>query len=274
MTFQEFIPSPALRPYVARYWLVETFPADAHPMEHLLLPNSLDGFVFQYQTQAPHFYLRAGQAEALPAAYALLQPVAPWRLRLPAACGIAGVFFRPGVVHRWLRCPMHELTQQPLDLEALLGREVGHLLAQLGEAISGPDRRAQLLEAFVAQRLPVFAQSVTCADHALQLLVQHHGNASVQALARQLRVSRQYLARQFAEQVGLSPKLAGRIMRFNAVHQRLVRQPQPNWLDLVYQFGYYDQAHLIKDFQAFTGGSPTDFQRASTEAADFYAGAR
>jgi methylphosphotriester-DNA--protein-cysteine methyltransferase len=91
-------------------------------------------------------------------------------------------------------------------------------------------------------------------------------------LAGQLRVSRQFLTRQFGEQVGLSPKQMGRIMRFNALHKQIARQGRLNWLDLVYQFGYYDQAHLIKDFQAFTGGSPTDYLKAPTEAADFYAG--
>lgn len=272
MTFQEFAPSPGLRPYVDRYWLVETSPTDAHPTEHLLTPNGLDGFVFQFQTQAPHHFLQAARRQALPPAYALLQPFAPWRLRLPGPCGIAGIFFRAGVVHRWLRCPMHELTQQPLDLEAFLGRAARQLLAQLHEAPPGAYPRVQLLEAFVAQGLPALAQPPTYPNHALRLLAQSPDTTSVQDLARQLGVSRQFLARQFAEHIGLSPKQVGRVLRFNALHQWLRTQPRPNWLDVVYRFGYYDQAHLIKDFKAFTGESPTAYQQAPTEAADFYAG--
>ncbi|WP_324679110.1 helix-turn-helix transcriptional regulator [Hymenobacter sp. GOD-10R] len=271
MTFQEFVPSPALRPYVDRYWLVETFPGEAYPMEHALTPNALDGFVFQYHTQGPHLFWQAGRAQVLPAAYALLQPVSPWRLQLPAACCIAGVFFRPGVVHRWLRYPMPELTQGPLDLETLAGPAVQQLLAQLAE-VPATLARVALLEAFVARRLPVLTHLPTATDYALRLLVQHRGNISVEALAGQLRVSRQFLARQFAEHVGRSPKQVGRVVRFNAVHQQLVQQPQPDWLDLVCQYGYYDQTHLIKEFRTFTGCSPLAYQQAWTEAADFYAG--
>jgi AraC-like DNA-binding protein len=272
VTFQEFAPSPLLRPYVDRYWLVETSLADAHPMEHLLTPNGRDGFVFQFYSSVLPLYVQAAQQQVLPPAYALLQPFAPWRLRLLAPCGIAGVFFRPGIVHRWLRCPMQELTQQPWDLQALLGKEVRHLLEQLGEAHLDSASCVRRLEAFVARRLPVFAHPPTYTDHALRLLAQSPGPSSVQALAGQLGVSRQFLARQFAEHVGLSPKQVGRVLRFNAVHQWLAAQLQPNWLDAAYRFGYYDQAHFIKEFHAFTGASPTAYQRAATEAADFYAG--
>ncbi|OUJ69782.1 helix-turn-helix domain-containing protein [Hymenobacter crusticola] len=271
MTFREFVPAPWLRAYVARYWLVETMPSDAHPLEHLLTPNALDGFVFQFQTQAPSLFVQAAACQALPSAYALLQPFAPWRLHLPGPCGIAGVFFRPGVVHRCLRYPMHELTHQPLDLEAFLGPPVRQLQAQLQEAPS-PAARVQLLDAFISHHLPVLAQPLTYSDYVLQQLAQHPGTGSIQALARELGVSRQFLARHFAEQVGRSPKQMSRVVRFNALHQTLVQTPSPNWLDLVYQFNYYDQAHLIKDFAAFTGLSPTTYQHAPSAAADFYAG--
>lgn len=270
MTFHEFAPAPCLRAHVARYWLVETTPADGHPLEHLLTPNALDGFVFQFQTQTPSLFVQSAAPLALPSAYALLQPFAPWRLHLPAPCGIAGVFFRPGVVHRWLRYPMHELTGPPLDLEAFLGPPVRQLQAQLQEAPS-PQARVHLLDVFLS-RLPGLAQAPTYGDYVLQQLAQHPARGSVHALTKELGVSRQFLARHFAEQVGRSPKQMSRVVRFNALHQVLVRPSPPSWLDLVYQFNYYDQAHLIKEFAAFTGLSPTRYQQAPSAAADFYAG--
>ncbi|UOQ69132.1 AraC family transcriptional regulator [Hymenobacter volaticus] len=192
---------------------------------------------------------------------------------LARPCGIAGVFFRPGVVHHLLRYPMHELTSQPLDLEAFFGPPVRLLQAQLQDALS-PAARVERLDAFLSDRLPVLAQSPTYSDYILHQLAQHPGAGAVQAWARELRVSRQFLARHFAEQVGRSPKQMSRVVRFNALHQALVQAPPPSWLDLVYQFNYYDQAHLIKDFTAFTGLSPTTYQHAPSAAADFYAGRR
>lgn len=257
MTFQEFSPSPHLRSYVDRYWLVETCSTDPHPMEHALTPNAMDGFVFQFQTQAPHLFLQGAHHQELPVAYGLMQPLEPWRLRLPAACCIAGMFFKPGVLHYWLRYPMHELARQPFDLEALLGKAVRQLTEQL-RAEAMPHHRV-LLENFVVKHLPLGAPFSTCTEQALRLLAEQRGVVSVYDLASELRVSRQFLARQFAAHVGVSPKQMGRVMRFNALHKRLIRQQPPNWLDLVYEFGYHDQAHLIKDFRSFTGASPTNY---------------
>ncbi|GAB3227746.1 AraC family transcriptional regulator [Spirosoma arcticum] len=269
MTFQEFTPSPALRPFVDRFWIVETFGTDVHPMEHALTPNGMDGLIFLFQTDRPQIILRADRKLELPTSYGLVQPLEHWRLQIPTPCGIAGVFFKPGVLHRWLRYPMLELTKQPVDLEALWGRQVTQLTEQLSEL---PSQRVALLETFLTKRLPIFTQPLTTADHAIRLMAQQPASQSIQSLVTQLGVSRQFLARQFAQQVGISPKQFGRIARFNALHRFIAGHQQPNWLDMVYQFGYYDQSHLIKDFRQFMGWSPSDYLQASTQAADFYAG--
>lgn len=269
MTFQEFTPSPFLRLYVDRYWLVETFPSDLHPMEHILTPNGMDGLVWLFQTEAPQSFLNANGPQDLPACYGLIQPSYAWRLQIPTPCGIVGAFFKPGVLHRWLRYPMGELSGRPIDMEAIVGGQIVHLNEQMRNTAN---QRIELLESFLAKRLPVITPRLSYADYALQLIIQQQGNQSIQSMADQLRVSRQFLARQFDQQVGISPKHFGRVVRFNALHRLIACNKQPNWLDMVCEFGYYDQAHLIKDFHDFIGCSPTDYLVASTEAADFYAG--
>lgn len=270
MTFKEYTPVPVLQPYVDRFWIVETFPGDLYPVEHALTPNGMDGLIFLLYNQAPQNFIRNNTSQPLPGNYGLIQPLTHWRLRIPGPCMIAGVFFKPAVLHRWLRYPMFELTGQPINLEAVLGREITRLNEQLSEK---PGEIIPLLEAFLIKRLPVFQPfNNNYADHAIAMLTKQKGCSSIQLLADQLKVSRQFLARQFSDKVGISPKHFGRIVRFNAMHRSISAKVQHNWMDIVCQFGYYDQAHLIKDFHDFIGWSPTDYLHAPTEAADFYAG--
>jgi len=79
----------------------------------------------------------------------------------------------------------------------------------------------------------------------------------VDGLAQQLGVSRQHLALQFRQQVGISPKLFARICRFRAVSHGLTSLAgQQDWAQVALQYGYFDQSHLIHDFQEFARSSP------------------
>src|SRR5262249_31991857 len=61
--------------------------------------------------------------------------------------------------------------------------------------------------------------------------------------------------RRFKDEVGIAPKLFCRIQRFQKVFQALERTGF-SWVNAAVQCGYYDQAHLIRDFRDFSGEPP------------------
>jgi transcriptional regulator GlxA family with amidase domain len=81
-------------------------------------------------------------------------------------------------------------------------------------------------------------------------------------LAAQLRVSRQHMAAQFRAKVGLSPKLYARIARFRRATDVLREARSPDFAQLALECGYFDQSHLIHDFQEFSGSAPERFLSA------------
>jgi len=85
------------------------------------------------------------------------------------------------------------------------------------------------------------------------------GALRVESLADDLRVSRQHLAAQFREQVGLSPKLFARITRFRRATEKARGQQAVDWAALALDCGYFDQAHLIRDFHDFAATTPKQF---------------
>ncbi|WP_262884519.1 helix-turn-helix domain-containing protein [Rudanella paleaurantiibacter] len=65
----------------------------------------------------------------------------------------------------------------------------------------------------------------------------------------------------FQQQLGYSAKAMMRFVRFKKVVAHLLENPAapPDWSDLVLNYGYHDQPHLIRDFQFYTGLSPSAF---------------
>ncbi len=76
-------------------------------------------------------------------------------------------------------------------------------------------------------------------------------------------------ARRFIElfrcQVGMTPKQYSRVRRFQSIVQRLPEGVAVDWSGAALDAGYYDQSHLIHEFQAISGISPGTWEALRTE---------
>ena len=99
-------------------------------------------------------------------------------------------------------------------------------------------------------------------------LLDSGGAIPIGRLAAEVGWSHKHLITRFRQQVGLRPKTAARLVRFDRVWRRLDQSGgRPEWADLAREAGYADQAHLIREFRQFTGTTPTDFQARTRPAA-------
>jgi AraC-like DNA-binding protein len=95
-----------------------------------------------------------------------------------------------------------------------------------------------------------------------ELLVASAGTVPVADLASEVGWSRQHFARRFGDEFGLAPKLAARVVRFERARGML--QATPSFVSIAQvaaSCGYYDQAHLTRDFVELAGCSPTQLLR-------------
>ncbi|WP_420917122.1 helix-turn-helix domain-containing protein [Dictyobacter halimunensis] len=81
----------------------------------------------------------------------------------------------------------------------------------------------------------------------------------MQAIASEVGLSQRHFIQVFGEAVGLTPKLFCRVQRFQALLRSLEYGRPVHWAEAALNCGYYDQAHCIHDFQAFSGLTPSTY---------------
>jgi len=96
---------------------------------------------------------------------------------------------------------------------------------------------------------------------ALDMFGLSGNGASVRSVARELDLSQRQFIQIFNDQVGLTPKLFCRLLRFQNARVLAERLDRCSWAQIASTCGYFDQAHLISDFQEFSGLSPTNYIR-------------
>ena len=65
----------------------------------------------------------------------------------------------------------------------------------------------------------------------------------------------------FQRHCGLGPKRYASLVRFQSLLRRLEREHDPDWTQLALEHGYYDQSHMVNQFQEMTGHSPTRYMQ-------------
>ncbi|WP_406315022.1 helix-turn-helix domain-containing protein [Streptosporangium sp. NBC_01639] len=140
-----------------------------------------------------------------------------------------------------------------VPLDDLWGREASRIRERLGDVPSWEDRFA-LTDALLARRHeagPPVDPEVAWAWHRI---VAGRGLVRVDGLAAELGWSRKRLWSRFRSQLGLPPKRAVKLVRFDHAAHRLVAGEGA--ARVAADAGYADQSHLHRDVMAFTGVTP------------------
>jgi AraC-like DNA-binding protein len=159
-----------------------------------------------------------------------------------------------------LGVPMHELARRSVELEDVIGPEARVLEERLHEASSW-EARFELIEAALERRLRPATPPPPDVAWAWRRLTEMHGRTRVHELAAALGCSRKHLAARFREHVGLPPKAVARVSRFRRAAELLLSPTVPSLDEVAFSCGYYDQAHLDRDFRDFAATTPSEYRR-------------
>jgi AraC-like DNA-binding protein len=153
--------------------------------------------------------------------------------------------------------PMRHLRGRVVALDDLFGPVGGLLREELVEAL-GWEERFAIVDRFLLARLADTEPPPPSLAWAVSRLHASRGAIEIGSLTAELGCSRRYLIGMFNDHVGLPPKLFARILRFEHALE-LADGGGIGWAEIAQRCGYYDQAHMIGDFQQFSGHSPAAY---------------
>jgi len=162
-----------------------------------------------------------------------------------------GVRFHPGMAGPFLKLPAVVLTDESAALEDLWGISARQLRRRLDDAPAPAGWLRVLADALAPPQ-----QASGPVERALRFLTAANGAADVDWMARQAGMSPRQFRRRCLEQAGLGPKRLARVLRFRYANRLAAAAPRPDWSSIAASAGYFDQAHLIRDFREFTGRTP------------------
>jgi AraC-like DNA-binding protein len=159
----------------------------------------------------------------------------------------------PVVARAVLGASPADLDGAVVALDDLWGREASRIREQLGDVSSWDDRFA-LTDALLARRCEARSSVDPEVAWVWDRIVISRGLVRVDALAAEVGWSRKRLWSRFRSQIGLSPKRAAKLVRFDHAAHRLVAGEGA--ARVAVESGYADQSHLHRDVVAFTGVTP------------------
>jgi AraC-like DNA-binding protein len=267
MVFRLRTPGPPLSYFVENLWYYDDLEV-SHTKEKLL-PNGAIELIIDLSDGPKKLYDNRDLARASNYRRAWISGMQPGYLVIGAENGssMMGAHFRTGGAAPFFGFPISELTSNVIELDLIWKQQILALRDQLLEAPSIA-RKFDLLEQYLLRIARARLDPDRTVAAALATL-RTWPVLSLRDLAAQLGVSQKQMIARFDARVGLTPKLTSRVFRFQKVLKKVHGHREPDWVDVALDCGYYDQAHLIHEFQEFAGVAPGFYAAHQSEYPDY-----
>ena len=265
MDYREVPPPAGLRHLVHCFWFLRG--AGEAGETQTLVPDGRSEIVIHLRQP---FALVDERGAARPQASVLAagQLLGPLTLAPSADADVIGIRFRTDAASAVLGGALEEVT----GLVAPLSEVKPGLEGALRDAAARertPEARARALSRALAR---VTSDGPTPLVRGAVAALENPAGR-IRELARGLGTTARTLERRVRDATGLSPRALRAVLRFRRVFRRLDRSPAGSWARVAVESGYYDQAHMIREFRRFAGVAPGRFfGREASLALTFAAG--
>ena len=268
LTYHERRPPPALRPFIECVWVVSGPLVSSGRAPERVVPDGCPELIVHLGD--PFARRIDGRWVVQPRAFLAGTLSRPWLLRAGRRVDTIGIRFRAGETTGVLPVSMAGARDRERALAGIVGRAAaGALLRSLRRART-PAQKFAAAEHWLAARLAEALPRRSTSARAVALIREGRGQARIDDVARSLGWSRRRIERAFARDLGIRPKVYARIVRLNAVLAALDDAERPRAVDLALEAGYFDQAHLLRDFRILAGRTPRSRREGDGELARYF----
>jgi len=249
MRFRQFHPRPELRPYVQRLW---TLQGKTHTPERIL-PDGRIEIIF-------HF---GDRFELLTERRTVIQPrlIFAGQITRPVVLGGSGSIDALGItLHAHAAGALLGFPAEAITGALVDAHEIGDLVSVLEPVLLGTrdaENRVTAVQSALVHWVRNCGSTDVTVEAAIARIRNGAGAVPVSKVASAIGTTDRSLQRAFDRHVGLTPKQFSRIVRFQTALQALDDDATLNMVEAALRHGYYDQAHLVHEFQELAGVPPT-----------------
>ncbi len=223
-----------------------TFFADGYP--GVVYLQSEEGFLLPRKKALTAFFLYG-------------QMIAPYKLLIRTPYLMIAFQLYPFAAKLLFDVDTKKLNDDCADLSKIKGTAIENPLA----ALASPSTINVKTE-IIAQFLSEFAREKGMDEYrkiqrAIQIIQDHKGLISVNELAKRLDTTERTLRRKFSQCVGIPPKKFAKIIQFQTSLDQISTGDFSKLTDVVYDNGYADQSHFIRNIKKFTGKKPLQLKK-------------
>lgn len=254
------VPEAALRPFVKTLWVTKQ-PGRKSPTadRERVLPTGGTHLVFRLSDEPLRLYDDIADSSGYTVGHALVGGArSTFYLRdVSGPTWSIGAQLHPNAIRSLFGVPADELAGRHTSLDALWGGSVELLREQLFEA-SIPERQLDVFESILAARLPrVRGVHPAVAEALERMRTEFEVRSAVQASG----YSHRRFIELFRRDVGLTPKVFCRVLRFQKILRGIAMDSSVSCADLALISGYSDQPHFNREFREFAGITPGEYRQ-------------
>lgn len=252
MNVKDCIPTDELKPFIKSFKLIES----RDGIINRVVPNT--SFAMTFRLRGDISYINDSKKEILPSTvFSGLRKSVRLISYQPGSAALIVLFTETGI-STFFKEPLHELFEQSISLDNVFRQsEIAVIEERLANAGTN-NEIIKIVEAFLLSKL-THKTADKLINTAISSICANTGIIRIKDLAQSLYISQDAFEKRFRKAVGATPKQFASIIRLKHITQKAAPS---SLLDIAIENGYYDQAHLIKDFKLFTGLTPGEFYKS------------
>lgn len=250
MIYREFKPDTLLTPYIETYWTAHGF--EEREESHRVLPDGCVDIVISL-TESPHLGLNPFRPNIVGTMTTFFNGS-----YVKDVC-LVGIRFRPAGFTAFCQVSIDEFTDKRIDLTLVETLFDESFYADL------PEKKTMLevirhIDSYFVQKLKYLFLPEARIVYAIDLIRQSNGLLPLNEVDAKSCLSVRHFERKFKTAVGISPKTFSKVVKFQYTCNYLKNHGDSSLFLTAIDCGYYDLAHLIKDFKTLSGSAPSGFR--------------
>jgi AraC-like DNA-binding protein len=178
--------------------------------------------------------------------------------------------FHKGKSYPFVEMPLYELTDSVVDGELVLTNEIMDLRDMLLEAATVTQKFSSA-ETYLNKKFCHKLIINPFTEFAVNKILETPHQLSIEYISAKVGYSQKHLIKLFKDNVGLTPKSFLKVIRFQKAINEIEHSKKADWTGIAFESGYYDQAHFINDFKAFSGFTPKEYMLKQSEYLNYIA---